>query len=122
MTQFAYLAVLLAVIIGSFWLELVVRTRVFHRWRRLLATLVPVMAVFILWDLYAIAQKHWWFAPEFTSGVVFPGGLPLEEALFFVFIPIAAILTLEAVRAVRRWPAGDEPEGSVHDGIRMVDR
>lgn len=122
MNQFAYLAVLLAVIIGSFWLELVVRTRVFRRWRRLLASVLPVMVLFIIWDLYAIAREHWWFASEFTSGIVFPGGLPLEEALFFIIIPIAAILTLEAVRAVRRWPAGDEPPDTVREGCRVVDR
>lgn len=122
MSHFAYLAVLLAVVIGSFWLELVVRTRVFRRWRRLLASVLPVMVIFILWDLYAISEDHWWFDENFTTGVVFPGGLPLEEALFFVIIPIAAVLSLEAVRAVKRWPAGDEPPGTVHDGVRVSDR
>jgi hypothetical protein len=40
-----------------------------------------------------------------------PGGIPLEEVLFFVVVPICAILTLEAVRARRRaWPVGDEPQ------------
>ena len=33
----------------------------------------------------------------------------LEELLFFVVVPVAAIMTLEAVRVVRRWPVGDEP-------------
>jgi lycopene cyclase domain-containing protein len=121
LSQFAYLGVLGAVIVGSFWLEFVVRTRVFRRWRRLLFTLLPVMVIFVVWDLYAIAERHWWFAEDFTTGVVFPGQLPLEEALFFVIIPIAAILTLEAVRAVRRWPAGDEPPGAVRDGVRVSD-
>ena len=33
--------------------------------------------------------------------------LPLDEVLFFIVIPCCAILTLEAVRAVRGWPVGD---------------
>ena len=36
------------------------------------------------------------------------GGVPLDEILFFMVIPLAAILTLEAVRSVRGWKAGDE--------------
>jgi hypothetical protein len=35
------------------------------------------------------------------------GILPLEELLFFIVVPIAGILSLEAVRAAKRWPAGD---------------
>jgi hypothetical protein len=39
------------------------------------------------------------------------GLLPIEELLFFVVVPIAAVMTLEAVRVVRRpegWLVGDE--------------
>jgi hypothetical protein len=31
--------------------------------------------------------------------------------LFFLVVPIAAILTLEAVHAVRGWPIDDQPSG-----------
>ena len=42
--------------------------------------------------------------------MVLPGGLPLEECLFFLAVPVAAILTFEAVRARRPgWRFGDEP-------------
>ena len=35
--------------------------------------------------------------------------MPFDEVLFFVAIPIAAILTLEAVRSVKpHWGVGDE--------------
>ncbi len=36
-------------------------------------------------------------------------GLPLEEWSFFVVVPIASVLTLEAERSVRGWRVGDEP-------------
>ena len=41
-------------------------------------------------------------------GVYGPWSVPVDEVLFFITIPIAAVLTFEAVRSVRGWPAGDE--------------
>jgi lycopene cyclase domain-containing protein len=61
-----------------------------------------------VWDLYAIHAGHWTFDPEQTLGVELPGGLPLEEMLFFVVVPVCAVLAYEAVRTVRGWPGGDE--------------
>ena len=108
MKSFAYLLVLLACLIGTAPLEVVLGTRVYARWRRLLLTLLPVLVVFVTWDVLAIEAGHWDYDPAQVTGVEL-GGLPLEELLFFVVIPICAILTLEAVRAVRRWTVGDEP-------------
>lgn len=122
MARFSYLAVLLFIILGTLWLEFVVHTRVYRRWRRLLLSIVPPALIFIVWDLYAIARGHWWFDEERITGVYFLGGLPLDEVLFFLIIPLAAILTLEAVRGVRRWEVGDEPPGTVVDGVRVEDR
>jgi lycopene cyclase domain-containing protein len=107
-SRLSYLAVLLFCLLGTAWLEVALRTRVYRRWRRLLVTVVCAMVPFIIWDLYAIAQNHWTFDPERTTGVLLPGDLPLDELLFFIVIPIASVLSLEAVRAVKRWPAGDE--------------
>lgn len=121
MSRFVYLGVLLFVVVGTAWLEVLLRARVYRRWRRLLLTLLPVVAVFVVWDLYAIASGHWTFDPEQTTGVILPGNLPLDELLFFVVIPIAALLTLEAVRSVKRWEVGDEPPGTVVDGVRRDD-
>ena len=121
MSRFAYVGVLAFVVIGTAWLEVALRTRVYARWRRLLAALVPVVLLFCAWDLYAIAAGHWTFDPERTTGVLLPGGLPLDEVLFFVVVPIAGVLTLEAVRSVKRWEVGDEPEGSCVDGVRASD-
>ncbi len=109
MKQFTYLAVLAGIVVGSGWLEVVVRTRVLRRSRRLVLTLAPVLAVFVLWDAYAVARGHWTFDPERVTGVRLPGAIPVEELLFFVVVPFASILTLEAVRSVRGWRAGDEP-------------
>jgi lycopene cyclase domain-containing protein len=105
-----YLAVLGGCLLAALWLEPLLRVNVFRRRRRLLLTLLPVVVVFGLWDLAAIAAGQWSFDERELTGVVLPGGLPLEELLFFLVTPTCAILGFEAVRAVKRhWPAGDEP-------------
>lgn len=107
MTSLAYLLVLAACLVGTAPLEVLLGTRVYARWRRLLLTLAPVVAVFVAWDLLAIRAGHWDFDPEQVTGLSL-GPVPVEELLFFVAVPICAILTLEAVRAVKGWTVGDE--------------
>lgn len=108
MSRLAYLGVLLLIVAASAWLEFAVRTRVFVRLRRLALTVVPVVAIFYVWDLYAIARGHWSFDPGRILGMHLPGDVPLDEVLFFATIPVVSVLTLEAVRSVRGWPVGDE--------------
>lgn len=108
MRHLIYLAVLAACVLGTLPLEFVLGARVYRRPRRLLLTLLPVLIVFVGWDIYAIGQHHWSYDRAQTSGILLPGRLPLEEFLFFVVVPVCSILTLEAVRIVRGWPVGDE--------------
>jgi lycopene cyclase domain-containing protein len=119
--EFTYLAVLAGCFLGTLWLEFALRTHVYRRWLRLLLTVAPVVIVFSGWDLYAIAAGHWTFDPETTTGVVLLGGLPLEELLFFIVVPICAVLSFEAVRAVNRWPAGDEAGQGPHPEVGPVE-
>ncbi|MCK9894076.1 lycopene cyclase domain-containing protein [Frankia sp. AgB32] len=109
MRHLSYLAVLAGCLLGTAPLELLLGTRVYARSRRLALTLVPVLAVFVAWDLYAIAAGHWTFDRRSITGLRLPGRLPLDELLFFLVVPVCSILTLEAVRSVRGWRAGDEP-------------
>ena len=104
MRHFAYLFVLAGCLGAALWLEPVLKVGVFRRWRRLLLSLLPVVTVFVLWDLAAIAAGHWRFDPAQITGIVLPGGLPMDEVLFFVVVPVCAILGFEAVRSVLRWP------------------
>lgn len=107
MGHYSYVAILVFVLVGSGWLEWALRTRVFRRPRRLLLTVLPATIPFLIWDAYAISQGHWWFDTDRILGLYLPGEIPVDELLFFIVIPIASVLTLEAVRSVRGWPAGD---------------
>jgi lycopene cyclase domain-containing protein len=110
MVRLTYLGVLAGCLLCALWLEPVLRVGVLRRRRRLVRTLVPVLAAFLAWDLAAVAAGHWWYDDAQVVGVRLPGGLPIEEALFFVVVPLCAILGFEAVRRVTGWSAGsDEP-------------
>jgi lycopene cyclase domain-containing protein len=109
MAHLGYVAMLAFCLIGTAPLELFLHVGVYRRWRRLILTIVPVLVVFVAWDLYAIARGQWTFDRHQILDVLLPGGLPVEEVGFFVVVPVASVLTLEAVRAVRGWRVGDEP-------------
>jgi lycopene cyclase domain-containing protein len=93
-----YLLVLAGCLAGALWLEPVFRVGVLRQVRRLVLTIVPVAAVFVAWDLLAIGAGHWTFDRSQLVGVMLPGGLPLEEVLFFLVVPLCAVLGYEAVR------------------------
>ena len=97
-----YLLVLGACVLGTLPLELFVGVRVYRQWRRLLLTLVPVLLVFVTWDVLAIIARQWSFDPRQILGL-FVGDVPVEELLFFVVIPTCSVLAFEAVRRVRGW-------------------
>lgn len=112
MVRWSYLAVMAFIFVGTVWLEWGLRTRVYRRWRRLVLSVAPVVVLFLLWDVYAIAAGHWWFDEARILGVRLPGDVPVDELVFFVMVPIAAILTLEAVRSATGLTVGDEEAAS----------
>lgn len=98
MRHFTYVGVLVGCLLAAIWLEPVLRVGVLRRWRRLLLTVVPVALIFSVWDVMAMRAGHWWLDPAQTTGVILPGGLPLDELLFFLVVPVCAVLGFEAVR------------------------
>lgn len=98
MAHLTYLAVLAGCLLCAVWLEPVLRVGVLRQWRRLLLTLAPVVLVFGGWDVAAIAAHHWSYDRAQTTGVLLPGRLPVEELVFFIVVPVCAILGFEAVR------------------------
>ena len=113
MGQLTYLALLAGCLVVTAPLELLLRVRVYARWRRLLVAVAPEFAVFVVWVLYAIAQGHWDYSDVLTLGVRLPGGIPVEEVLFFLVVPLCSVMALEAVRKVTGWDAGYPPDDSL---------
>ncbi|MBB3675661.1 lycopene cyclase domain-containing protein [Modestobacter versicolor] len=106
MGHLTYLSLLVGCLVVTAPLELLLGVRVYARWRRLVLAVLPEFAVFVVWVLYAIAEGHWDYSDDHTLGVRLPGGIPVEEVLFFLVVPLASVLALEAVRKVTGWDAG----------------
>ena len=100
---------LLFTVIGSFWLEVIFKVGVLRRMKRALLSIIPVAIIFLAWDYYSVRSGHWFFDKSQVVGIYGPSGIPLEEFLFFFIVPLAGLMTIEAVRAVKKhWIFGDE--------------
>ncbi len=111
MIHWSYVAMLAFTVVGSFWLEIALKVRVLKRFRRLALSIAPIGLIFVAWDAYAIKRGHWHFDSKQMLGIIGPFHIPLEEYLFFIIVPIAGVMTLEAVRRVKKdWPVGDHDE------------
>ncbi|MEV5709128.1 lycopene cyclase domain-containing protein [Actinoallomurus sp. NPDC052274] len=97
MDHLRYLLLLAGCLVVTLPLELS-GSRVYRRPARLARAVLPVAAVFLAWDAVAIAAGVWWYDPRYLVGVTLPLSVPLEEALFFIVVPVCAVLTLETVR------------------------
>lgn len=110
MRQLGYAAMLAFVLAGTVPLHRVFGLSVLRQRRRLALAVLPVAAIFVGWDVLATRAGHWAFDPSQTLPARV-AGLPVEEWLFFLVIPLAGILTYEAVRVVLR----DGLVGAVRD-------
>ena len=99
MTHLSYAAMLAFCLVGTLPLDRIFHTGVLRQTRRLAWAILPVAVAFVIWDVLATHAGHWAFDPSQTLPVRI-GGLPLEELAFFVVIPLAGILTYEAVGVV----------------------
>src|SRR5690242_8864490 len=95
MDSLRYLLILAGCLVLTLPLEFVFGARVYRRPKRLLRTLLPVVVVFAVWDLLGRAHGDWWFSDRYTVGLRLLL-LPIEEWLFFIVIPLCAMLTYEA--------------------------
>jgi lycopene cyclase domain-containing protein len=101
MEKYGYVAMILFTIVGSFWLEVVFKVGVLRRWKRAFSSILPISMIFIGWDAYAIKCGHWFFDRNQILGIFGPFGIPIEEYAFFIFVPVAALMTIEAVVKVK---------------------
>lgn len=76
---------------------------VYRRPKLLLRAVLPPALIFLIWDEIAVAAHVWDYDSAYLSGVTVPFGLPIEEALFFLVIPLCALLTYNAVTTILGW-------------------
>jgi lycopene cyclase domain-containing protein len=98
--RWQYVVLMAACLFVTLPLEFVFDARVWRRPRRLVLALTPAFAIFLVWDLWATATGTWSFDERYTLGIEVPGGMVVEELLFFTVVPICTLLTLESVRNI----------------------
>jgi len=94
--HWTYTVILVGTFAAAAWLQALPGVHVLDRPRRLGAALLPGL-LFLGWDILA-ARSRWW---AFSAGDTFGAhllGLPIEEIVFFLVVPVCAILGYEAVR------------------------
>ena len=97
MDRWQYLIVLAACLLITAPLELF-GEGVYRQPRRTMRAVLPVAVAFLIWDAVAIAAGVWTYNPRYITGITVGFGIPLEELLFFIVVPLCAILGYEAVR------------------------
>lgn len=65
-------------------------------WKYLFPALIATALIFIAWDEWFTRLGVWGFNPRYLTGI-YLGSLPLEEVMFFIFIPYACLFIYFAV-------------------------
>jgi lycopene cyclase domain-containing protein len=99
MDRWQYLIVLGACLLITAPLE-IFGAGVYRQARRAAVAILPVAAVFVVWDAVAIAAHIWSYNPRYVTGIELPARIPIEEVLFFIVIPLCGLFTYNAVDTI----------------------
>ena len=99
MDRWQYLIVLGACLLITAPLE-ILGEGVYRQARRAAFAVLPVAAVFVVWDAVAIAAHIWTYNPRYVTGIKLPAAIPIEELLFFIVIPLCGLFTYNAVDTI----------------------
>ncbi|WP_294346404.1 lycopene cyclase domain-containing protein [Sphingobacterium sp.] len=92
MMQYTYSLILFFTVVICFAASFDKRLRFDREFFPFLKSAALVAVFFIAWDVWFTSEGVWWFDTRYTLGLVI-AGLPIEEWLFFIFIPFSCIFT-----------------------------
>lgn len=99
MDHWQYLILMAGCLVLTAPLELL-GARVYRRPVRLARAVLPVAVVFLVWDAIAVVAGVWKYNPRYVTGVRLPFGVPIEELVFFLVVPVCGVLTYGCVQAL----------------------
>ncbi len=100
MRHFEYSYVLLFVALCAIFVNLTFKLRITSMWRTFIKVDIAILAIYLTWDAWAIHKKNWHFDPRQILNNRLWGGIPIEEVLFFIVVPLMTILTYLALSKI----------------------
>lgn len=92
-----YFLVMIGTLIGPFALSWDKKIHFYTFFKPLFLSISLVSAAFLFWDEYFTLEGIWGFTPAYLQGI-YLGHLPLEEILFFLFVPYACVFIYEVIK------------------------
>lgn len=102
MKAYTYILVLFFTVIICFIASFDKRLRFDRHFIAFIKASVLVAIPFVAWDVWFTEKGVWWFNTTYTLGFVL-AGLPIEEWLFFVFIPFSCVFTYYCLDKFFKW-------------------
>ena len=90
--KYTYLIIDFAAFIVPFIFSFHPKIKFYKEFKYFLPANLSVALLFILWDTLFTDLKVWRFNSDYITGFYF-GNLPIEEVLFFIFIPFSCLFT-----------------------------
>jgi len=62
-----------------------------------------ILVIYLIWDFWAVSKGSWFFDSNQILGFMLLSKLPIEEVLFFIFVPLMTVLTYLALTKLTGW-------------------
>jgi lycopene cyclase domain-containing protein len=95
--NYTYLLLLIASIAVPLALSFDKNVQYYKNLKYIFPAILVTAAIFWVWDVKFTAAQIWSFNTEYTMGVNFKG-MPIEEWLFFIFIPYSCVFIYEVLK------------------------
>jgi lycopene cyclase domain-containing protein len=92
----AYLLIMLFTLSYPLYKSFEDKVHYYSKWKYVFKSTIPIALFFILWDNWFTALGVWQFNEKFVLGI-FLGYLPIEEYLFFFFVPFSCLFIYEVL-------------------------